>query len=101
VVIELLVVPGCPNEGPARDALRAAAELAGLGTVPLTVTVVDSAEEAQRRGFVGSPMFLIDGVDPFAVPGGPNGVTCRVYSTLDGLVGMPDVESLRDALLRA
>ena len=99
MVIELLVVPGCPNEGPARDALRAAAELAGLGTVPLTVTVVDSAEEAQRRGFVGSPMFLIDGVDPFAVR--PNGVTCRVYSTLDGLVGMPDVESLRDALLRA
>jgi hypothetical protein len=65
------------------------------------VTVIDSAEEAHRRGFVGSPMFLIDGVDPFAVPAVPAGLMCRVYPTSVGWAGVPEVEGLRDALLRA
>ncbi|MGI8870360.1 MAG: hypothetical protein ACR2F6_16310 [Mycobacteriales bacterium] len=67
----------------------------------MTVTVIDSVKEAQRRAFVGSPTFLIDGVDPFAVPGAPTGVTCRVYATARGMAGVPEVEHLRDALLRA
>ncbi len=100
VVIELLVVADCPNEGPALAVLRVAAALAGVDARPVTVRVIDSAEEARRRGFVGSPTFLIDGVDPFAVPAEPTGVTCRVYATARGLAGVPEVESLRDALLR-
>ena len=101
VVVELLVVPDCPNEGPARALLRAAAGIAGLGDLPVRVSVIDSPEEAQRRGFAGSPTFLIDGVDPFAVPGAPIGLTCRVYPTDHGLSGVPEVSSLRDALIRA
>ncbi len=101
MVIELLVVPDCPNEHPARQALQKAAELAGLSAPPMTVTVIDSDAQAQRRGFVGSPTFLFDGTDPFAVPGGPAGLTCRVYSTPDGLAGAPTVDQLRDALLAA
>lgn len=98
VQVELLVVPGCPHEVAALELVRAAIEAAG---VHATVTVIASAEAAQRRGFVGSPTFLIDGVDPFAVPGAPPGLTCRVYPTADGLTCVPAVEGLRDALLRA
>jgi hypothetical protein len=101
VVIELLVVPDCPNEAAALTVLQEAAESAGLERVPVTVTVIDSSEEAQRRRFLGSPTFLIDGVDPFAVPGAPTGLTCRVYATADGPSGVPAVETLREALVRA
>ena len=80
--------------------LRTAVALAGVDAGHVTVTVIDSAEEARRREFVGSPTFLIDGLDPFAVPGEPTGVMCRVYATASGLAGVPEVESLRDALLR-
>ena len=96
----MLVVTDYPNEGPALGVLRAAGALAGVDAGPVTVTVIDSAEEAQRRGFVGSPTFLIDGVDPFALPGEPTGVMCPVYATASDLAGVPEVESLRDALLR-
>lgn len=101
VVIELLVVPDCPNEDAALTVLQKAAESAGLKRVPVTVTVIDSSDEAQRRRFLGSPTFLIDGIDPFAMPGAQTGLTCRVYATADGPSGVPDVETLREALVRA
>jgi hypothetical protein len=72
--------------------------MAGLA---LKVTLVDTDREAQRRGFVGSPAFLLNGVDPFAVPGAQTGITCRVYPTTAGPSGVPDVAELRDALVRA
>lgn len=100
--VEILVVPNCPNEHPARRSLQAAADLADLadlGAASVTVTVVESMQEAQRRHFVGSPTFLIDGVDPFAVPGARIGLACRLYPTPDGPAGVPCVEQLRDALL--
>ena len=40
---------------------------------------------AGRRGFVRSPTILIDGVDPFGVPGQSPVVACRVYVTPAGL----------------
>ena len=101
VVIELLVVPDCPNEAAALDVLREAAELAGVEAVSVTVTVIDSGEEAQRRGFVGSPTFLIDVIDPFATPSAPTGVTCRLYAAASGPAGVPSVEALREALVKA
>jgi hypothetical protein len=99
--VELLVVPDCPHEALARDLVWAAAQRAGLTDVRLTVTVVDTDEQAQRRGFIGSPTFLIDGVDPFAVPDAPAGVTCRVYASSRGAAGVPEMAELGDALVRA
>lgn len=97
--IELLVVPDCPHQDSALQVVRVAGRLAGLGEVPVTVTVIDSVEEAQRRGFAGSPTFLIDGVDPFAQPGAPTGIACRIYPTPGGPAGVPTVEQLADALV--
>jgi len=95
--LELLVVPDCPHEAPARDlALRTLAEL-GLAA-ELTTTVIATEAEAQARGFVGSPTFLLDGEDPFAEPGTAIGVACRVYRTSNGLAGLPSGADLRAAL---
>jgi hypothetical protein len=37
---------------------------------------------------------LINGVDPFADPDAPVGLSCRVYRTDDGPAGSPTVEQL-------
>jgi hypothetical protein len=98
--VELLVVPGCPNEAVSYDLTRAA--LADLGVVAsVSATVIDSDEHARARGFTGSPMFLINGRDPFAEPGAAIAVACRVYRTPAGLAGVPAPEQLREALREA
>lgn len=52
-----------------------------------------------RLGMTGSPTFLVDGVDPFAVPGAPASVACRLYRRPDGRAeGAPSVADLRRAL---
>jgi hypothetical protein len=98
---ELLVVADCPNETMALEALVEAARQARLADLAVTVTVIDTDDQAQGGGFIGSPTFLVDGTDPFPAPGAPSGVTCRVYPTAAGPFGTPDVDQLRDSLLRA
>jgi hypothetical protein len=98
--VELLVVPDCPQESPAYDLTRAAlAELDSSASV--VVTVIQSDEEAQARGFTGSPTFLINGRDPFAEPGAAVGLACRMYPTAAGRAGLPGLPELREALRRS
>ena len=98
--VELLVVPDCPHETSAYDlTLAALAELEV--SVPVAVTVIESDEQAQERGFTGSPTFLIDGRDPFAEPGSAVGLACRMYPTPSGLSGVPGQDALREELRRS
>ncbi|MFJ6016146.1 hypothetical protein [Streptomyces sp. NPDC092952] len=99
--IEILVVPDCPNEAPAAERLRRALDDVGLGGTAFTVRTVTDLAEAERAGFTGSPTFLVDGRDPFAEPGRPAALACRVYATEDGLSGLPGPGRLREALLAA
>jgi hypothetical protein len=99
VVVELLVVPDGPNEVAAREALRAAAEVAGLGACA-GAGDGDQFGRGGAGGFVGSPTFLIDGVDPFPVAGASTGVAWRMYPTASGPAVVPDAERLPDALSR-
>ena len=66
VDVELLVVPDCPSES------------VGLAALSVRTTVIASQEQAQARGFVGSPTILINGVDPFGVAGQSPAYACRV-----------------------
>lgn len=98
--VEVLVVPDCPHEGSAYDlALAALADLGVAGSV--SVTVIESDQQAQECGFTGSPTFLINGRDPFAEPGSAVGLACRMYRTSSGLSGMPELGALREELRRA
>ncbi len=95
--VEMLTVPDCPN-GPVLEE-RLAVVLAGLPDVELLRHVVEDQEEAERRGMHGSPTLLVDGRDPFAAPGTPASVSCRLYRTPEGRIdGAPSVEDLRRAL---
>ncbi|MGW0335474.1 DsbA family protein [Streptomyces sp. NPDC003011] len=100
--IELLVVPDCPNESPARDLLTRALADVGLPDQDVLIRVVDNQRQAAELGFVGSPTVLINGADPFAEPGREAGLACRVYRSTDGaLSGLPDRDELRHALKQA
>jgi hypothetical protein len=96
--VELLVVPDCPHEMPAAVLLRSALDDIGLTAENFQLTVIDTPEAADRRGFVGSPTILLNGLDPFETPGQQASVACRLYS---GPGGLPDVTALRQALKRA
>ena len=94
--IELRYFDDCPNWKTADERLAALAqERPGL---TVTRRLVDTAEEAERLAFTGSPMLLMDGVDLFPVPGGAPGLSCRRYSTPDGFEGAPTLDQLRAAL---
>ena len=60
---------------------------------------IGDEDQAARRGMHGSPTILIDGIDPFAVPGQPASVSCRLYRDSDGRAdGAPSVRQLRRAI---
>ncbi|HEX5496006.1 MAG TPA: hypothetical protein VFX70_15665 [Mycobacteriales bacterium] len=99
--IELLVVPGCPNEEPAAAAIRRALVNLRLPDTPVHIRVVETAGEAEGKAFGGSPTILLDGVDPFAEPGVRPVLACRLYPTPAGLAGVPDDRMLRQAIGRA
>lgn len=100
VEIELLIVPDCPHERSAHDLVRAALDELNLAASLIT-TVIETDDQAQERGFTGSPTFLVNGCDPFAEPNAVFGVACRVYGTSAGLAGVPSLGELREALQRA
>jgi hypothetical protein len=99
--VEVLVIPECPNEAKAMADVRSALDDVGLSRIPITKTVIDTQEEAERRHFGGSPTILIDGDDPFAAPGQSPALACRLFATPAGLAVVPDIRQLREAFKRA
>jgi hypothetical protein len=99
--VELLVVPDCPHQIDTEAQLRQALHDVGLSQIPSVTTVISSEVQAQRRGFVGSPTVLIDGIDPFASAGQSPSLSCRIYPNSDGPSGIPDLRDLRRALKEA
>ena len=64
--------------------------------------VIRNEADASRLGMHGSPTLLINGVDPFAAPGTPASLSCRVYRDETGQSrGAPSLAALRMALLKA
>ena len=97
--VELLVMMECPHEAVALALTMAALDELDVAA-SVTTTVMESDEQAQVRGFAGSPTFLINGRDPFAAPSANVATACRVYRTPTGLAGVPSLEELREALRR-
>ncbi|WP_026531882.1 hypothetical protein [Arthrobacter sp. H41] len=94
--ITLQYFDGCPNWEIADERLMVIA--AEHSDVVVTRQRVDTADEAERVGFHGSPSILIDGVDMFADPSTPVEWACRRYMTPKGPAGAPTIEQLRAAL---
>ncbi|WP_151478530.1 thioredoxin domain-containing protein [Streptomyces albicerus] len=94
--ITVLAVPGCPNVPVVRERIAAARE--GHAVAVEFVEVSDEAT-ATRWHMTGSPTLLLDGVDPFAVPGAGPSLSCRLYRHTDGTTdGAPSEADLRRVL---
>lgn len=96
----LLTIPDCPNAAVFESRLATA-----LADYPDTVVrrrEIAGELDAARAGMCGSPTLLIDGVDPFAVPGQLPGLACRLYRDATGRpAGAPPVEAIRRAVEHA
>jgi hypothetical protein len=79
--VDILNFDGCPNNDATADRIRTVA--AGLGIeIDLRFVRVESAEEAVRERFLGSPSVRVNGVDidPSARDRSDFGLSCRVYA---------------------
>ncbi len=94
--VTLLYFEECPNWKIVDERLGALVN--EFGDITVTRHRVETPEEADRTGFLGSPSILVDGVDVFAGPGSAVGLSCRMYRTPDGYDGAPTLEQLRAAL---
>ena len=93
----ILQVPDCPNAAVLET--RLAPLLADRSDIVLTRQVVTGQADAERLGMTGSPTLLADGVDPFAAPGQPPSLSCRLYRDEHGRPApAPSPSQLRAAL---
>src|SRR5689334_14910434 len=98
--LTLLTVPACPNAAAFEE--RLAAALAGRSGIVVHRRVVSDERAAAQAGMHGSPTLLINGTDPFALPGQPTSLSCRLYRDAAGRPApAPSAEALRQALAAA
>ena len=96
--IELLYFDGCPFWQIGLKNLNAALQAKGLDTPVELVKVQDDADASQKK-FLGSPSFRVNDVDLWDEVRESYSLSCRVYSTPQGMKGSPTVEMLEQALL--
>ena len=95
--LTVLAVPDCPNVVLLEQ--RLAQVIEGRRDVTVSRQVIADQDEAARWEMHGSPTILVDGIDPFAEPGEPASVSCRLYRDGNGQVdGAPSVSQLRQAI---
>lgn len=92
----LLYFEDCPNWLVADKHLQTLA--AEDSRITVERRIVDTIEDAEATRFRGSPSVIVDGVDLFADPDAPVGLSCRIYQTPDGLAGSPTLQQLRAAM---
>src|SRR5919201_5662905 len=101
-VIELLWWEGCPGWERALELLREEMSALGLDPASVTVTEVETDEEAEHERFVGSHTIRIDGRDVQEPRDEPVGLTCRIYRLRDGRISpLPDRLDVRETLAKA
>ena len=94
--VTLLYFEDCPHWQVADGHLRALT--AEHPSIVFERRIVDTVEAAEATRFRGSPSIIVDGVDPFADPSDPVGLSCRMYSTPSGPAGSPTLDQLRTVL---
>lgn len=96
--VRLLYFDGCPHSAVAEQRLTSAMAIVGRGEQAIRRVLVETPEDAERLGFLGSPTILVDGRDPFATGDEQPALACRLFSTPDGRAGAPTVEQLVEVL---
>jgi hypothetical protein len=95
--IELFYFDGCPSWQGGLENLKAALKAERL-EADIRLVQVEEDAEAARLKFLGSPSFRADGLDLWPDERKRYNLSCRVYTTPQGLKGAPTVEMLREKL---
>ena len=95
--IELFYFDGCPSWQAGLKNLNAALQAEGIDAPVKLVKVLDDAD-AEEKHFLGSPSFRVNGVDLWDEKRASYSLSCRVYSTPQGMKGSPTAEMLRETL---
>ncbi len=95
--VELFFFDGCPSWQGGLKNLEVALQEEGLTALIETVKVLDDGDAARLK-FLGSPSFRIDDRELWPEERQGYSLSCRVYSTPEGLKGYPTVGMLREAL---
>lgn len=96
-MLEVLYFDDCPGHAQLLPLLQ---EIAAEHGLELTQRRIDTAAEAERARFLGSPSVRVDGVDvePGAQERTDFGLKCRLYRSVDGQSGVPGEGWIRRAL---
>ena len=95
--LTLLTVSACPQATAFEE--RLAAAMAEYPGVVVHRREISDERTAAQAGMHGSPTLLINGTDPFALPGQQPSLSCRIYRDADGRPApAPSAEALRQAL---
>jgi hypothetical protein len=99
MTLDVLYFDGCPGHERLLPSLRALADAHG---VALQLRSIESIEDAEREGFLGSPSVRVNGVDvePGAHERRDFGLKCRLYRAAAGHSGQPQREWIEHALRR-
>jgi len=95
--VELFYFDGCPAWQDGVKNLEIALQEEGLTASVETVKVIDNSDAVRLR-FLGSPSIRIDGRELWPEQRENYSLSCRVYSTPEGLKGTPTVEMLKQAI---
>ena len=96
--IQLLYFDDCPSWQSGLENLKTAFRIEGIDASIVLTTVVNNDDAAHLK-FLGSPSFQIDGQDLWPEDRDSYSLSCRVYSTPEGMRGFPTVEMLRGKLI--
>ena len=95
--IEILYFDGCPSWETGLKNIKAALQEEGLSASVEMVKVMDD-DDVARLKFLGSPSFRVDGVELWPEEREIYSLSCRVYSTTEGIKGFPTIAMLREQL---
>ena len=98
VKVEVLYFEGCPGFADLMPRLRKLV----ADDAAIELLQVQSAEQADRARFLGSPTVRVDDVDvePGATERADFGMKCRLYRTDDGVTNAPPLDWIKQALER-
>ena len=97
IQIKLLYFDGCPSWQPALENLKMAIAAEKIAA-EICLVNIQTPQQAQQERFLGSPSFLVNGVDLWPEERSHYTLSCRVYLTPTGLRGSPSTEMLRERL---
>lgn len=95
--VEILHIEQCPNWVDAETRVHQASAMLQRADASMTARLLRTSAEAAAVPFAGSPTILIGGVDAFPTGGRTTQIACRVFSSDQGLSGLPTVPALVEA----